>query len=307
MNTTIKQNIVKSLTSYMEVHGLSQENMEQRSGVNVAYLNALLNGKTAVGKTEIGDSHYKKVADAIGYEYEPVFWRLIETIQYNIILEELLDSKMRGSEKMIIGETGCGKTTTLKEFKKLKPVNTYCIKVSSLHKLKDILNDICDVMKITIKGSEVAKLRKIASKMRDLKLSGKKPILVIDEAENLKVPALRMTKALYDALEDYCPIVLLGTKQLQNKIEKLKEDDEEGMPQLYRRFKAGLRIVRDIEKVTMFSPFLDLVEDEGVREMALNLADNYGELNKYIEPALREASIMNMPLTENFYKAFYKL
>jgi len=307
MDSTIKQNIVNALASYMEVHGLSQESMEQKSGVNSSYINAMLNGRTQVGNTEIKEAYYKKVADAIGYEYERKFWKLVETTQYNTILEELLDAKYRGSEKMIIGESGCGKTTTLREFKKLKPVNTYCIKVSSLHKLKDILNDICDTMKITIKGSDVVKLRRIANKMRDLKLSGKLPILIIDEAENLKVPALRMTKALYDALEGFCPIVLLGTKQLQNKIEKLKEDDEEGMPQLYRRFKAGLRVVRDIEKATMFIPFLDLIEDEGVKEMVLNLADNYGELNKYIEPALREAAIMDAPLTENFYKAFYKL
>lgn len=307
MNTIIKQNIVNALGEYMSTHGLTQKLMEQKSGVNISYINALLNGQDRVGTTPIKDSYYKMIADAIGYEYGRIYWKLVATVQYNTILEELLDAKARGSEKMIIGESGCGKTTTLREFKCLKPVNTYCIKVSSLHKLKDILNDICDVMKITIKGSDVAKLRKIASKMRDLKLSGKYPILIIDEAENLKVPALRMTKALYDVLEGYCPIVLLGTKQLQNKIEKLKDDDEEGMPQLYRRFKAGLRVVRDIEKTTHFAPFLDLIEDEHVREMVLNLADNYGELNKYIEPALREAAIMNMPLTESFFKSFYKL
>jgi hypothetical protein len=101
--------------------------------------------------------------------------------------------------------------------------------------------------------------------------------------------------------------VLIGTDQLLNKIERLRGKNEDGMPQLYRRFKAGKREIRSINKETMFAPFLEKIADENLRRMVTGLADNYGELNDYIEPALREAGHHGEPLTENFFRMLYKI
>jgi transcriptional regulator with XRE-family HTH domain len=307
--TGIKNEVMRTLQDYVNERGLTQEDIAVRSGVNVAYINAMLQNKLLVGKAEIKikDTYFKKVSDIIGFRYEAHYWDIVETVQYDLIMEELLDAKMRGIEKMIIGDTGTGKTYTVKRFCYKHPLHTYSITVSSMHTLADILDDISDRMGIQKEGRGLSKLRRISRKLHNLKLEGEKPVIIIDEAENLKLPALKMTKALYDAIEGYCPIVLVGTRQLVKKMERLREEDAEGMAQLYRRFKAGKREVRGINKETMFLPFLKRIEDEGVRSLACALADNYGELNKYVEPALRESDSMKEPLTEDFYRMLYKL
>jgi DNA transposition AAA+ family ATPase len=307
MGTGVKAEIIFALQDYVREHGLTQEDIALRSGVNVSYINAMLNNKTAVGKTDIKDSYFRKAANAIGFRYEAYYWDLIETPQYDLIMEELLDAKTRGTEKMIIGDTGTGKTYTVRQFQRKHPLNTFAITVSSMHTLSDILDDISESMGLQRTGHGVSKLRRISSNLKKIKMEGGKPIIIIDEAENLKLPALKLTKALYDVLDGYCPIVLIGTHQLLRKIERLREVDEEGMAQLFRRFKAGKREVKGIDKETMFTPFLDRIDDEGVRALVCTLSDNYGELNKYVEPALRESDNMKEPLTENFYRMLYKI
>ncbi|MDR1938277.1 MAG: AAA family ATPase [Tannerellaceae bacterium] len=307
MTTGTKAAVIFALQDYIGVHGLTQEEIALKAGVNVSYINAMLNNSLKVGKTDIGDKHFRKVASAIGFMYETYYWEQTDTPQYEMIMEELLDAKVRGLEKMIIGDTGTGKTYTMRQFQRKHPANTYCITVSSMHQLGHILSDICDEMGIQRVTDNMSKLRKISARLKNIRLEGKQPIIVIDEAENLKLPALKMTKALYDALYGYCPIVLIGTHQLLRKLEQLKESDTEGMAQLYRRFKAGKREIRGIDKGSMFEPFLSEVDDEGVRALVCTLADNYGELNRYLEPALREADQMKEPLTEQFYRMLYKI
>lgn len=309
MGTGTKAEIIFALTDYMREHTLSQEEMASHAGVNVAYINALVNNKTVMGKANapIKDGIFRKIARAIGHEYETYYWGLVETSQYEVIMEELLDSKSRGVEKMIIGATGCGKTYTLNRFKKEQPVHNYCITVSSLHSLNDILNDLCEQMGLHKSARPIPKLKAISRKLEHIRMSGARPIVIIDEAENLKIPALRMIKALYDALENLCPVTLIGTPKLLLKLEQLKETDEDGMPQLYRRYKAGVRHIRSIDKESSFPEFLSVVEDNGLKELLMNIADNYGELNRYLEPALRESEIMGEPLTEKFFRFLHKL
>jgi DNA transposition AAA+ family ATPase len=293
----------------MREHKLSQEDMASHAGVNVAYINALANNRLTIGKANapIKDGIFRKIARSIGCQYEAYYWGLVETEQYELIMEELQDSKMRGIEKMIIGETGCGKTYTLNRFKKEYPAHNYCVTVSSLHSLNDILNDLCEQMNLKKSGRAIPKLAAIAKKLGNIRMSGAQPVIIIDEAENLKPAALRMIKALYDALEGLCPVTLIGTPKLILKLDQLREADEDGMPQLYRRYKAGVRHARSINREAAYPEFLSMVEDQGLRTLLMNIADNYGELNRYLEPALRESEAMGEPLTERFFRLLHKL
>lgn len=307
MDKAKKVEIIYGLQEYVKTHGLSQDAISKQTKINVSYINALLRGKDNINGVIIKDSYYKKIADIIGIRCEKVYWDTIQTPQYEMILEELIDSKQFGREKMIIGDPGCGKTYTMKHFKKTYPVDTYCITVSSLHTISDIVSELCDLMGVMKAGGAIARIKRLHDKMENLKLSGGHPIVILDESENLRPSQLRMIKALYDAFEGYCPLVLIGTEQLIRKIEKLHEKDEDGIPQLRRRFKAGKRELRRIDKKKMFEPFFESVEDEDVKMMVINLADNYGELNKYLEPALRESDEMGLPLTAQLYRNLYKI
>lgn len=300
--------MIDALREFGIANGLPQESLAEGAGVNVSYINAMLNNRTYVGSTKIADVHFRKVAEYIGYKFDKVYWKHRDIDEYVEVYTQLADAKAKGNMKIIINTSGFGKTYTSDRFKKENVRFTYRVTVSSLHRLQDILEELADALGITnLKKSQVARLKQIASKLRTIKLSGGKPIIILDESENLKLPSLKMLKALYDAICEYCPIVLIGTEDLIRLLDKLLENKETGMPQFYRRWKSGIYIVKSREKDEVFAPFLEDVHDSDLRDLLCSLCDNIGELHDYLEPAMRAADEMGEELTESFFRSLYNL
>lgn len=163
--------------------------------------------------------------------------------------------------------------------------------------ITDLLEKICDTLKIPVVNSKSKKIRAIISKLQEMKLNGAEPILIFDEAEYMKQPTLANMKELHDHLNKKCGIVLIGTDQLSAKIERLKKKNAPGMPQFYRRVKYGIRSLKSID--THFNEFLNEVEDKELRKFIQRECENYGEVHDVLLPAMREAERLGEPLTEN--------
>ena len=309
MEQNIKDNIKEALKAYRLDNNLSQDDIASKAGINVSYVNAIENGNTHIGKTEIKDSYYKKVANVIGCQFEVIFWKHVDTPQYLQLYSELASAKVSGQVRTLVGETSHGKTYTVDRFVKKAPKNTYRITVSNLYRLPDIIDELCELLNIPCAGSKVAKLKKISKSLNDIKLKGGKPCVIIDEAENMTVPVIGAFKALYDAIERNCSIVFVCTPEFINKLELLRDNPKkgQGVRQFYARIEAGIRLIKDIDKETDFEPFLELIEDLGVREMLLHMVDNYRVLNHRIEYTLQEANRMGVPLTEKLFKSLSNL
>jgi type II secretory pathway predicted ATPase ExeA len=309
MNEDLRIEIVESAKAYCAGNGMGQDTFAEMSGVNVSYINAMWRGqfvlKGANGKpVQIEDSWFKRVAQTVGFRYEPVYWDFVETDQYLMISTELLDSKNNGNMRMILGGTGFGKSYAVDRFVKEFPVNTYRITVSEVHNLNDIINEMCDFLKIAKTGSLACRMKKMAGKLQSIQLKGGKPILILDEAENMKPRALRMLKGLFDAIRTFCPIVLIGTGKLSDKLDWLEEKDVDGIPQFCRRFRAWKRPIPEIKK-EMFAPFLARIEDAGLRTLIESISNNYGELNDYVETSLRDADRLGVCLTEDLFRLMF--
>jgi DNA transposition AAA+ family ATPase len=297
----------------MADNDLSQKSMAELADINVSYLNAILTGMDHIstgdgGEVLIKAMYYQKLARVVGYMYEKQYWQTVETDQYLNIYASLKDGKATGRMKMIVGNTGCGKTYTVDKFVRENPVGTYRITVSSLHSIRDILNELCLLLGMPITGTNASKIYKLSERLRNSKNKGMKLIVILDEAENLKTSAIKMLKSLYDGVRDYCSIALIGTPQLVHKLDQLREKNHDGIPQFYRRFKAGIRELPDVKKDNFEVFFQNAgVVDEGLKTLLLNLCDNFGELNDYLEPALREADGMNIELTERHFRLMFGL
>lgn len=308
LTTKKKKEISKALKDYMVAKSLSQDEMATISNVNIGFVNAIYHEKLVFQDTQIKDSYFKRIALAIGYRYESEYWTFQQTDQFGTIYTELLDAKVNGNVKLIIGDTGIGKTYSLSRFKTDFPQNTYVVTVSILSNLNHILQDLGTALGVNLSVKRGAvNMNKIVNKLRQLKEAGKQPIVIIDESENLGLYALKAMKGFYDGIKSHCPIVLIGTTQLLMRLEKLKDKDENGIPQLYRRFKAGIRQIAPINKDLMFDLFFEESESNEVRELLSSIADNYGELFDYLEHARREAKRMNVPLSVQFITDLFKL
>jgi len=241
-------------------------------------------------------------------------WQDLQTFQSKEILSELMEAKSYQAAKLLISDTGAGKSNTIKLFKHAKPDHTYVITVGDSYRLVDVVHELMRLLDLHVQYKRDMhmireKLSLIAEKLQEIRKKGGKPVIIIDEAENLKPQVLKMIKELYDAIIRYCSIVLIGTEQIMDSILNRKSKNRQSVPQLWRRFKAGTRYISKIDKARDFKPFFDLyiATEPDVQDILLDVCDNYGELHDYLDPVLRHCAEKNVELSEKTFRLFHKL
>lgn len=239
-------------------------------------------------------------------------WQILPTRQSKEILTELIEAKSEPKAALLINDTGMSKTNTVDLFALKYKINTYKITVGASFKLVDVIDSLCEIMGIEHDFSLLEirkKIKLIAKHVAEVYDEKNVPVIIIDEAENLRPSVLELIKELYDAVIENCSIVLIGTPQILSVIHNTRKRNRKGCPQLWRRFKAGTRYISPINKAKDFKAFFDLYipEETSLQALLIQLCENYGELNNYLDPALRKAANMGKPLTEELFRLFHKL
>jgi len=316
MQQELKTQIANGISEYAQSKGLTNNDIARLTGVNAGYISNILrhqftnevNNKDVL----IGDKHFHKLAQWAGLETKKTYWHMEPTVQFTEIVSTLEDCKTECKTALLIANTGLGKTNAIDVFCKKNPLNTYRITVNSLYKLVDVINDLGDLIGIeatTIYGKRMHtyslknRMDKIAAKLIEQKQTGGEPILIIDEGENMEISVLKMTKGLFDIVKGHCGIVLVGTPKLLNNMLNSNGRNRTSSPELYRRFKAGLKTISPINKKRDFKPFFDrYVKDKGLQKLISMLAENYGELYDYLQPTLKECDEKGIELSEDFFR-----
>ncbi|MCZ2084129.1 MAG: ATP-binding protein [Flavobacteriales bacterium] len=311
MTKATKDNVITQLEFWLDENGFSANEFADKYGVPANYVSQMRNGKYFVPvkgvDVEIADKYFRIIAETIGLDItgQTIFWKFQETPQALQIFSTLEDSKNYGYTNILIGETGCGKTFVSDLFIKQNPKDNFKITVGSMDTIVDLLDKLCEVLKLPQIHSKAKKISAIIKELQRLRLNGRKPILIFDEAEYMKQTTLCNIKEFHDHLNKKCGLVLIGTDQLLQKIEKLKKKNSPGMPQFYRRVKYGIRHLKSID--TQFKDFLNGIEDKALRRFLQSECDNYGELHDVLVPSMREAERLGEPLTENFVRKILNL
>ncbi len=310
MKKETKKQIIEELEKYLTLHDMSANVFARKSGVNSAIISNVRAGKTTLqaggGKeVEIADKYYELIAEAIGSELEKSYWDVVPTVQMQRIIATLEDAKEYGYTNVIIGETGCGKSFVCNLFARKNPMDLFLITVGSSDNISDLLDKLIEQLKITTAKTKSKKIQEIVTYLRELKFNGYKPMVIFDEAEYMKQPALCAMKELYDNLNGVCSIILVGTNQLTRNLDRLRKKNKDGIPQLYRRIKFGIRQLPAIDRT--FKQFLNSLNDTNLIKFLRDNCDNYGELHDVLVPAMREADRIGEHLTENFVRTVLNL
>lgn len=305
MNDKLKQEIVHCLESYLEAHNMSANAFSKKYSINVSYISAMRSGATVIKagndkEVAIADKYYEQIASVVGVSTIKNYWEVVQTPQMERILVTLQDAKEFGYTNVIVGETGSGKSYICNLFARKNPTDCFLITIGSSDNIGDIIDKVIDTIKITTAKTKSKKIKAIINYMQSLKLDGHKPMLIFDESEYMKQPALCAMKELYDSLIGKCALVLVGTSQLTVNLDRLRKKNKEGIPQFYRRIKFGIRQLPSIDRT--FKQFLNGIADKGLIKFLTENCDNYGELHDVLVPALREADRCNEPLTERFVR-----
>ncbi|MCB6097213.1 AAA family ATPase [Flavobacterium psychrophilum] len=300
MTPTTKQQIVQELENYLVKYKMSANVFAAKSGINEAYISNMRNGTYMIVETEIAPRWFDKVAQFIGLQLTKSYWNPVATNQMSAMLAILEDSKEHGLTNVVIGETGCGKTYTSSLFAKSNPHDSFIIKVGSSDNLSDLIDKILEIAKIPYAKTKSKNINGIVKFMQKQKFDGQKPQLIFDECEYMRQPTLGMMKEFYDDLSGHCSIVLIGTDELIDNLDKLRKRKKAGMRQFYRRIKFGIRVLPTIDKT--FKGFLNTIEDKPLKTFLQRNCENYGELHDVLVPAMREADRTGEPLTEQFVR-----
>jgi DNA transposition AAA+ family ATPase len=242
-------------------------------------------------------------------------WPNLPTLQSKEIISALADAKENQKAVMIISDTGLGKTNCIKMFKEKSPNNTFVVTVGDSYKLEDVINEIGAMVGVEFPkyGPRISvfrmKLQLISEKLIDISNAGGNPVLILDEAENLKPSVLKTIKELYDAVIDYCGIVMIGTEQLLDSILNRKQKNRISIPQLYRRFKAGTRYISKFNKARDMKLFFEayVPDDAGIQSLLIQHCDNYGELHDFLHPVIDYAAKKQKPLTETLFRLYHNI
>ncbi|MGQ0740181.1 MAG: AAA family ATPase [Bacteroidota bacterium] len=237
-------------------------------------------------------------------------WRNFPTIQFREIIAELESAKDEQKALMLIADTGLGKTNAIKTFQAKGGKHTYVFTLGDSYNLLTLLNEVLSVFGLNVhrwKNAKNASLKKISQRLNEIADQGGKPVFILDEAENARIPVLKAVKELYDAIVGKCGLVLIGTDQLINQLNKKAHG--QSVPQLRRRFKAGTRFITDFNKDKDMKPFFDayLPGEEDLKDLLVQLCDNYGELHDYLDPFLRHCDRKNMKPTEEALRLYHKI
>jgi len=300
MTTELKNKIVDALEGYLKTHHMSANAFVDKTGINEAYISNMRNRTFVVGKTEIKQNWFEAVANAVGFELQKNYWKTQMTPQTLAMLAILEDAKNFGATNVVIGETGSGKTYTAELFAKVNPQHLFIIKVGASDNLSDLIDKILEIAKIPTGKTKSKNINAIIKHFQKLKFEGHKPMIILDECEYMKQPTLCMMKELYDGLIKNCAIILVGTDELLDKLDKMRKRKKEGIRQFYRRLKFTIRTLPTID--TSFKSFLNDIEDKKLKAFLQRNCDNYGELHDALVPAMREADRTGEPLTEGFVR-----
>lgn len=305
MTENHKINIAHKLQEYINQHAISQTIVSDRTGVRKEYITSILKGVFTydAGKGNVGnipDKHFRKLAELLDYATEKRYWKNRPTPQLTQMIAILEEAREHAYTRLIVGVTGSGKSHAISLYAKKHPADVFHVKVGSEDTLNGLLEKVCAALKVPPSKHKSAKIRDISMSLKMLYNYGKKPQLIFDESEYLKVSALCSIKEFYDYLDKYCSIVLIGTDQLTGQIDKLRKKDAKGIPQLYRRIKFGIRHLPSIDKT--FKLFLNEIEDKELIKFLRAQCDNYGELHDILVPCMREADRLNVPLSLSLVK-----
>lgn len=317
MKQDLKKAIINAAIGYATANNISNNDVARLSGVNAGYLSALFrhqySTKVKDVDTPIGDKWFYKLATWCGYSLKKMYWKTLQTRQFMEGISSLESCLHANKTCTIIGETGVGKTKFIDLFLNKHPQYTYRITISSLYKLNDVINELAEKIGVDfnngVRNSQKVKVDLIIRKLIDINHHSKQiPTVLFDEAENIKMPVLNMLKALYDKVIPYCSIAVVGTEQFLNKLRHMRKNTNDAIPQFARRFKAGTIMLSPINKTEDFKPFYEAFKiEKGLQKLLTQLADNYGELHDYLEPALKYADENGEELTEDRFRLMYNL
>jgi len=211
MNANQKHKIVDLINEEKKRTG-SYSSVAVRSGVSTATISQMINMNWEL----IRDQIWNKVAISLGVRSEGI--EIVATTNFRVITETMQSAAANHMFIGISAAAGSGKTVALRHFANTN-TNTYYLEAREWAK-REFLRNLSRSLGLQTVYYHTGNQLEDQIIQFFVKNAGKNQVLIVDQANSLKLSSLKFFIHLYNAMKGRMAIVLSGTDALESKIKK---------------------------------------------------------------------------------------
>ncbi len=229
MEESEKKVIVANLKSYIERYPSQNKAAGSLEGISAGTLSSMINGNWS----RISDAMWTKVAEQVKPtgSASATGWTIVETGAYQEISYAMQDAQEYMNVTWIVGEAGCGKTTTGRLYAEDHKEAFYILCSEDMLK-GEFVRTIARKLGIRSEGYTV---RELWQAIIESIIQMESPLIIFDEADKLPESVFQYFISMYNNLEDRCGVVFLSTDYIKRRISNGLRYGRKGYKEIFSR------------------------------------------------------------------------
>ena len=142
-------------------------------------------------------------------------WTIVQTAAYQEMTFAMDDAKRWKNVTWVVGDAGCGKTTSAKLFSEQNRESFYLLCSEDMKK-SDFVREIARRIGLRTSGYSI---RELLDRIIESVVQMDSPLLIFDEADKLPERVFHYFIDLYNRLEDKCGIVFFSTSYIKRRMQ----------------------------------------------------------------------------------------
>lgn len=209
LTTNEKGQIQECLRQYVSKYPSQNKAAQSLTGTSSATVSSILQGKWE----NISDDMWRNLASQLGTT-AATDWQVVETKAFQEMTLVMKDAQTVRNVMWIVGEAGCGKTTTARLYA-AENSEVFYILCSEDMKKSDFIREIARRIGQRTEGYSI---RELLDRIIDDLIQMQAPLLLFDEADKLPERVFHYFIDLYNRLEDKCGIVFFSTSYIKRRM-----------------------------------------------------------------------------------------
>jgi DNA transposition AAA+ family ATPase len=221
-----KDAIRDNLRAYVAKYPSQNKASGSLKGASAGTVSTILSGKY----DNISDEMFRNIAVQVGTE-NATGWQIVETNTYGEIRFAMEDAQQWRNVTWIVGDAGCGKTTTAQIYAKEHREVFYILCSEDMSKA-EFIREIARNIGLRSEGYT---LRELWDMIISAFIQMESPLMVFDEADKLTDTVFHYFISFYNRLEDKVGTIFLSTDYIKRRMDLGLRHNKKGYNEIHSR------------------------------------------------------------------------